>query len=74
MVANHQGGRHQGGITCGSKSASALSVFAESKMVRFGHGRWPGAPDRLVDKLGDADILRLKRRFGDREKSASSSR
>jgi hypothetical protein len=27
---------------------------------------------RLVDKLGDADILRLKRRFGDREKSASS--
>jgi hypothetical protein len=22
MVANHQGGRHQGGITCGSKSAS----------------------------------------------------
>jgi hypothetical protein len=26
MVANHQGGRHQGGITCGSKSASALSV------------------------------------------------
>ena len=28
MVANHQGGRHQGGITCGSKSAS-LALAAQ---------------------------------------------
>jgi hypothetical protein len=26
MVANHQGGRHQGGITCGSKSALVLGT------------------------------------------------
>jgi methionyl-tRNA synthetase len=30
-------------------------------------------PGRLVDKLGNTDILRLKRRFGDRDASASSA-
>jgi hypothetical protein len=52
MVANHQGGRHQGGITCGSKSASALSVSFRD--TRYPHPRSSGSCSKSP---GDAGVF-----------------
>jgi hypothetical protein len=35
MVANHQGGRNQGGITCGSKSASVCWARPSKQQDQF---------------------------------------